>query len=134
MQIKRKKLWCILAIMMIFLSGMYFEESKVDSYFPRTAAETTSHIFPVKLVITDEQMCTNQMLGIRSNIVASQLVIRLMNQKGDAKISFDYLCESSFSKKEGTYYASLEGRNLFQEAESNLIIKYIQNSDGKKRI
>ena len=101
--------------MMIFLSGMYFEESKVDSYFPRTAAETTSHIFPVKMVIADEQMCTNQMLGIRSNIVASQLVIRLMNQ-------------------EGTYYASLEGRNLFQEAESNLIIKYIQNSDGKKRI
>lgn len=134
MQIKRKKLWCILAIMMIFLSGMYFEESKVDSYFPCTAAETTSHIFPVKLVIADEQMCTNQMLGIRSNIVASQLVIRLMNQKGDAKLSFDYLCESSFSKKEGNYYASLEGRNLFQEAESNLIIKYIQNSDGKKRI
>ena len=134
MQIKRKKLWCILAIMMIFLSGMYFEESKVDSYFPRTAAETTSHIFPVKLVIADEQMCTNQMFGIRSNIVASQLVIRLMNQKGDAKLSFDYLCESSFSKKEGNYYASLEGINLFQEAQSNLIIKYIQNSDGKKRI
>ena len=120
--------------MMIFLSGMYFEESKVDSYFPRTAAETTSHIFPVKMVIADEQMCTNQMLGIRSNIVASQLVIRLMNQKGDAKLSFDYLCESSFSKKEGNDYASLEGINLFQEEQSNLIIKYIQNSDGKKRI
>ena len=134
MQIKRKKLWCILAIMMIFLSGMYFEESKVDSYFPCTAAETTSHIFPVKMVIADEQMCTNQMLGIRSNIVASQLVIRLMNQKGDAKLSFDYLCESSFSKKEGNDYARLEGRNLFQEEQSNLIIKYIQNSDGKKRI
>lgn len=134
MQIKRKKLWCILAIMMIFLSGMYFEESKVDSYFPCTAAETTSHIFPVKMVIADEQMCTNQMLGIRSNIVASQLVIRLMNQKGDAKLSFDYLCESSFSKKEGNDYASLEGINLFQEEQSNLIIKYIQNSDGKKRI
>ena len=135
MQIKRKRLWCILTIMMIFISGMHFEEIKVDSSLLNTAAvETTSYIFPVNSVIADEQVCTPQMLGIHNNIVITQLVIRFIKQKGAAKISLDYLCEKFFFAKERNLYVSLKEVNLFKDEQSNLIIKYIQNSDGKKRI
>ena len=114
---------------------MHFEEIKVDSSLLNTAAvETTSYIFLVNSVIADEQVCTPQMLGIHNNIVITQLVIRFIKQKGAAKISLDYLCEKFFFAKERNLYVSLKEVNLFKDEQSNLVIKYIQNSDGKKRI
>ena len=137
MQIKRRKLWCLLISMFLLVSGMYFENSEIDSSFLRAATnEITSHISTANSTITTIQSCTNQMLGIHSYIEITQLTIRFANQRRDIKLrlSLDYIYQSFFSLKEGNSYESLEKVSLFRDTQSNLITKFIQKSDGKKQI
>ena len=98
MQIKRRKLWCLLISMFLLVSGMYFENSEIDSSFLRAATnEIPSHISTANSTITTIQSCTNQMLGIHSYIEITQLTIRFANQRRDIKLrlSLDYIYQNT---------------------------------------
>lgn len=132
---KKNKLICVLITLFVFISGMYFEDSKVDSVFGCTPTETTNYfISSVNTVISYAQACTTEMLGVRGNRELEQLTIRFANQRRDTKIFPDFLCQNNFSLNEGISYTSLEGMQLILKFQDELVKNFIHKSDGKKRI
>lgn len=120
MRAKRNNLLCMLIILLVSISGMYFEDIKVDSVFACTPAETSNtYISEMDSVITDAQACTTEMLGICKNVVTGQFTILFIN---------------IFSLNEENSYSSLEEVQLFFGSRDKLVANYIHKSDGKKRI
>ena len=135
MRAKRNKIFCILITLLVFISGMYFEDIKVDSVFASTSAETTnSYISAIGSVITDTQVCTTEILGVCGNMVTGQFTNRFVNQRRDTRVSPDFLCQNNFPLNEGKSYASIEVVQLISKNQDELIANYIHKSDGKKRI
>lgn len=135
MRAKRKNIFCILITLLVFISGMYFEDIKANSVFACTSTETTnSYILDMNSVIKDTQMCTTEMLGIRGNMVIEQFTIRFVNQRRATKLSLDFLCQNIFSLNEGKSYANFEEVSFISGSQDELVTKYIHKSDGKKRI
>lgn len=134
MRAKRNKIFYILITLLVFISGMYFEDIKIDSVFASTPTEmTNSYISDIGSVITDTQVCTTEMLGVRGNMMIGQFTIRF-NQRRDTRVSPDFLCQNIFSLNEGKSYASIEEVQLISKSQDELIANYIHKSDGKKRI
>ena len=135
MRAKRNKIFCILITLLVFISGMYFEDIKVDSVFASTPTETTNiYISDISHVITDTLVCTAEMLGVRGNMVTGQYTIRFANQKRDTRVSLEFLCRNIFSINQGESYGSFEEVQSISRSQDELVLKYIHKSDGKKRI
>ena len=135
MRAKRNKIFCILITLLVFISGMYFEDIKTDSVFASTLGETTnSYTSDIGSVTIDTQVCTTEMLAVCGNMVTGQFTIRFVNQRRDTGVSPDFLCQNIFSLNEGKSYASIEEVQLISKSQDELIANYIHKSDGKKRI
>lgn len=132
---KRNKIFCILITLLVFISGMYFEDIKADSVFASTPGETTNSYIPdIGSVTIDTQVCTTEMLAVCGNMVTGQFTIRFVNQRRDTRVSPDFLCQNIFSLNEGKSYASIEEVQLISKSQDELIANYVHKSDGKKRI
>lgn len=135
MRAKRNKIFCILITLLVFISGMYFEDIKADSVFASTPGETTnSYTSDIGSVTIDTQVCTTEMLAVCGNMVTGQFTIRFVNQRRDTRVSPDFLCQNIFFLNEGKSYASIEEVQLISKSQDELIANYIHKSDGKKRI
>ena len=135
MRAKRNNIFCILITLLVFISGMYFEDIKVDSIFASTPTETTNiYVSDISPVITDTLVCTAEMLGIRGNMVTGQYTIRFANQKRDTRVSLEFLCQNIFSLNQGESYGSFEEVQSISRSQDEFVVKYIHKFDGKKRI
>lgn len=135
MQYKRKNLFCMFMVLILFISGICFKDCSIDDFFAYTVSnETSSQLSNVEAVICDAQLCTTQMLGIRSDIVGGQQTLRYGTQGKSAKLLLDDLSEDIISKKTGNSFSFVGEVNLFYARQSNLVTVYIHKSDGKKRI
>lgn len=135
MRKKRNELLCVLITLFVFISGMYFEDLKVDSIFVCAATEASnSYMLSVDPVVTDTKACTTEMLGIRESTGLGQLTTRFSYQRGHTKLSLDYLCRTIFFLKEGKSYANCEKVQFVLKNQDDLVVNYIHKSDGKKRI
>lgn len=135
MQVKRKRLWCLVVAIMFWISGIYVQGNEVDfSFACTTTDEPISYISTNDTTITDIQACTAQTLDVYGRIEIRQLTMRLAKQKSVINYSRDFLCQSFFSLKEKNSYVTFEGINLLKDTQSILVTKYIHKSDGKKRV
>ena len=135
MRAKRNNIFCILITLLVFISGMYFEDIKVDSIFASTPTETTNiYVSDISPVITDTLVCTAEMLGVRGNMVTGQYTIRFANQKRDTRVSLEFLCQNIFSLNQGESYGSFEEVQSIFRSQDEFVVKYIHKFDGKKRI
>lgn len=135
MQCKNNKIVCIILAVIIFLSGMYFENKEVDSYFAHSSADKiNSCIKSDNISIADSQVCTAELPSLRSSGGLQRLSGRSAYQKRDMKLPLDFLCFNSLSLQKGKFFVFSEitqSNNLCSEKH---VINYIQNSDGKKQI
>lgn len=132
MRSKRRNILCVLITLLVFVSGMYFENIKIDSDFAYIHAEKENTcILPVNCVLTDTQACTTEMLGIRGDI---SMVRAVANLRRDVEISGDFLCQNLFSLQEKKSEMSFEKSVIRTDTREKLVVNYIHKSDGKKEI
>lgn len=135
MQYKRKNLFCMFMVMILFISGICFKDCSIDDLWAYPVSdETSSQISNVEAMFSDVQLCTTQMLGIRSDIVGRQQTFRYGTQGKTAKLLLDELSEDIISKKTGNSFSFVGEVPQFYVGQSNLVTVYIHKSDGKKRI
>ena len=134
--LKRYKIICIILAVIVSLSGMCFgnndEADSLFAYIPFEKAD--SYIETVPATIADAQVCTLEMLGVRSISAMQQLAGRYICQKREFKRSLDFLCLNSLSLREEKFFKSSERTHIYSKCLDELVANYIHNSDGKKRI
>lgn len=123
---KRKITGMILIVFMLF--GMCFENIKADSYFVCTPIENTnSYLMSADAVLTETQLCTNGMLGVRINAGMKQLTSRFISQSY-------FIYSDIFSLKEGKFSTGSRTIQSDYHCQGGLVTSFIHKSDGKKRI
>lgn len=131
----RNKFICMLMILFVFVSGMYFEEFRIDSDFSYAHADIADICyFSEKPVVVDTQVCTTAMLGIRGNAGLGRMERSFVSQRRGTRTSTDFLCQSLFSLNTGKSYINFENTQWISGTLENLVAEYIHKSDGKKRI
>ncbi|MGN0480906.1 MAG: hypothetical protein ACI4EV_04985 [Lachnospiraceae bacterium] len=132
---RTNKLICVLITLLVFISGMCFENIKVDSVLERATVRTAdAYILPVDAVMTDTTACTTEMLGIGSHTALTQLSVGFATTRVGARLIQYLLGQNIFSLCEGKSYTSFEAIRVISENQHKLVVNYIHKSDGKKRI
>ncbi len=132
---KKQRCICVLIAYFVLVSGMYFENIKVDSAFVCAPTETTNaYVFSLDTGHTATEACTTEMLGVRQGAGFQEFSARFANQRKDTKIASDDRGQSIIALKNGVSYAILEKIEQISEFQEKLVTNYIHKSDGKKRI
>ncbi|MDO5541284.1 MAG: hypothetical protein Q4F83_14675 [Eubacteriales bacterium] len=78
--------------------------------------------------------CTSEMLGVCNDAGIRQLAGRFVSQKREAKTSSDILYSNFFSLEDGKFSTGSEVFQFYNHYRNELVVYYIHESDGKKRI
>lgn len=127
------KIFCFVLAVFLSVSGMCFEKIKTDSLFAYVSMEeTSSYLLPCYAKISEDKVCTTEMLSSQ-NFVELQQLSQYASQKREMKISLDLLCFDILSLAEGKFASGSETIQSFRPNPSRLVTTYIHQSDGKKR-
>ncbi|MDE5908825.1 MAG: hypothetical protein K2H52_08845 [Lachnospiraceae bacterium] len=124
----------ILALSMLF-SGMCFENVKADSSleYPSMQVQGTDAILH-SAGISCEEACTTEMLCIRGISGIRQYVSRNTHARKDAKAVLEYLWEDSHLHFYSDFLTAAGSVLSFKSCPGAVVLNYIHNKDGKKRI
>ena len=135
MNSKKRKSICFILVILVFLSGMCFDEVKITSYIlDATMNEANSYVMSDKITVMEAEVCTTEMLGVRNCVNIRQLARHNMNQKKESRIVFVFLCSNIFAISRGKCPAEFETTGFFKGVQEKNVLNYIHKSDGKKRI
>lgn len=133
MRMKKSRMICIILSILMFFSGMCFEDIKTDALSAcAPVLETNACMAALDAAEMDVTFCTRELLGIQNVIGIRQLKSRYISQKKEAKISFDFLCSDVFSLYEGKFFTSSETIQIQNRCLNELVTNYIHKTDGKK--
>lgn len=134
MRIKSSKTICFFLAVLALLSGIYFENIKMDSSFVCAPAGVNASRFLAYPIINDAKACTTEMLEVHSSIGLQQLAGRYISQKREIKAPLDFLCSGFFSLLEERFFTGSKLVRFFHQKPHGLVTSYIHRSDGKKRV
>lgn len=124
----------ILAFAML-LSGMCFECTKADSFLEYTFAQgPEAYIASGGAAISDEEICTTEMLGIRSVFNVRQFVNRNLCTRRNVRASLVLLGTDAGLHIYSNFFTSAGIVWCPRLCLQTVILNYIHNKDGKKRI
>lgn len=130
---KRRMIGLILAII-LFLSGVCFEQLKMDSFLVNSSVESeTSSIRSCQTVLCDANVYSTDILR-DCNRIRLQQSGRCTCPKRELRNSLNLLHLNNSFWTAGNYFASLVLIQSFDQKPSELVTQYIHKSDGKKRI
>lgn len=134
-RLKERKMVCILLAMIVFLSGIFLENAQVDNLSSRAPMEaTTSCIQSANAIIVDTQLCTTEMLDMRSVCGIQQLAGQRISPKGGLRNPLSFLCLGIFQFFIGRFLTGSGITDIHSLYLNEPVINYIHRSDGKKRI
>lgn len=135
LRLKKDKIVYIILVLILFLSGVCFENNKADSKFLCSPVECSdSNIKSDIFTNLDIQVCTAEMLGAGRISSVQQFSCSHICKNRELKIFPDYLLLSYLSITEGKFFTSSEITQVYSKCLDELIMNYIHKSDGKKRI
>lgn len=135
MGFRKCRAWCVIFAVILALSGMYFEKNEVHSSLACPSVEkNNSYIKSAHTTITDAQVCTTEMLGVQYTGRVQQLTARLIRPGKTLITLHNFLYSDYLSLPEGKFFTSLEITQIYCGCLDELVINYIHNLDGKKRI
>lgn len=134
MRLKKQSI-CLLLAVLIFLSGMWFENDRADSFAECVSTGVcSSDILSADDTVSRAQLCTEEMLSVRINVGLLQLAGRFAFQTRRARLLVNFLYLDPLSTAEGKFFPSSEETHFFSQCPDELVVNYIHLSDGKKRI
>lgn len=135
MRTKRNKLICFILTILVLLLGIYFESIKTDSLFVYAPVEGTDvQTLSYGAVLREADFCTTEMLGVRNYGGIQQLTSCYLNQEKVARVSLNFLCSDVFSMLGEKFFTGSEVMRFHSQYQEELVVHYIEKSDGKKRI
>ncbi len=135
MRIRNRKILCFLLAMLVLLFGTRCEKSRLETLFACAPAENADSLIRVAdAAISDTQLCTTEMLGVRSHTGIRQLSSRFVSIRGEARLSLFCLCSAILSLDEGKFFTNSALLQSEHPRQEELVPRYIHRSDGKKRI
>ena len=124
-----------LLFMTVIFTGMCFEDVRTDSSFAYVkTGKIPSQMVAVGTVIDNEQVCTTRMLQLQGRTVIRRLTDSFVQQKNEAKTTFEMLCPNIYAKEQGK---DSPGDWIFLADSVNSdewIALFEHKADGKKRI
>lgn len=135
MHIKKQRLLCFVLIILVFISGMCFENIKTEVSAECVSTENVnSYIMPRDVTMVDAEHCTTEMMGIRNGAGIRRLTNGYPGHKRESRTFLEFLYSNIFSLSEGKIPTRFEIIYFLNQNQEELVLKYIHKSDGKKRI
>ena len=135
MYIKNCKSVCLILAIFVFLSGICFGNDITESmFFCVPIEETNEGVDFTNTLFSNGNQSTDVVPDNRVSIRTQQVNNQIMASKKSYKLSFVFLCADVFSMTSGKFFATSEMMQLSKLHQEEVIVHYIQNSDGKKRI
>lgn len=134
MRTGKRRMICLILSVILFLSGVCFEQLKTDSFLVNSSAESeTSSIRSCQTVLSDADVYNVNILR-DCNRIKLQQSGRCTCPKREIRNSLSLLHFSNSLWIAGNNLASLVLIQSFDQKPSELVTQYIHKSDGKKRI
>lgn len=132
---RKEQYRCLILAILVFLSGMWCENSMTGFRAENAAADAdNAYILSAGDAVGEAQLCTEEMLNVRTHAGLLQLAGRLIHQSGKARPAFAFLCSDTLSLAEGKFYTGSEEISFSGQCPEELVVTYMHQSDGKKRI
>lgn len=131
---KRGKEICLILTIIMILSGIYGECFKIDSLFEYQYTEEADAIAARDTNVTESKLCTTEMIQ-GSNVYYEQRVAnKYEGQRKELKLSHDMVCANIYLAEPGKSVVVFETMYWNYECVEELMISYVHEADGKKRV
>ena len=132
---KCRKLLCIILAIAIVFSGIYFESIKINSTIFNTSEQASVPcIYSNNAKIISGEVCTSEKLGISDRFYSGQLMGRQISSRRESKLAVNTLWVDSSLQLLTNYFLDATGLQSPKSYSRAVLVTYIHNSDGKKRI
>ncbi len=132
---RKKQILCLMLTVLVFLSGIWCENSITDFQAENVSVGADiSHTLWEDDAVTETQLCMEEMLGVRIHAGLLQLTGRLTHLARKTRVTFDFLYSDISDASERKFFAGSEEIYFSCQCPEELVVNYIHQSDGKKRI
>lgn len=132
---KRSKRIGVFTILFLFILGLYFDPAKDESCIQYALLKTSeSDISPVAPVFTGVQACTEEIQKIGRDKGTEQIIPRFISIKRDNGKTADLHFHNRILLYEGNLCPVFETVPFPSENLKEIVMNFIHESDGKKRI
>ena len=142
--LEKSRRWiCKFIVLFLFISGMCFEEVKADSIFLYTMiasqaqnkAEVVAAQEDDKLAVYRErELEVTEMIVARSSTNTQQLIASISSAKKSLKLSVAIIYVTALRLLLSNSYVMAYVMQLPERVCKTIVVNYIHNTDGKKRI
>ncbi len=124
----------VLTILVLY-SGVSIENVSAD-YAPviTSVNKINSYTASADTKLSDMHFCTAKLLISIDHTETPQFLTRGSNKKRETKWSLDFLCSHSLSFQQEDHSVSSEPVEILLQGPDEIVILYIHEADGKKRI
>lgn len=140
---KRKQLICKFIVLFLFITGMCFEEVKADSAFvcamltndTKNAANTETMQNGEKLAVyMEKEIEVTETIVARSTTNTQQFMTSISNGKRTLKLSVAIIYVAALWMLLSNSYTRYYITQLPERVCKTIVVNYIHNTDGKKRV
>ena len=133
---KNKQWICNLIALIILLTGVCVDNVNADSYFayPQMVTFTVAGAESVTAdaVLTEVQVEAAELLCAHNPVISGRIAAIISGAKRTIKLSMVYLCVTVFILLLSNFYTAEQVTEFTHLNESTAVIRYIQDTDGKK--
>lgn len=134
MGIKKRKMLCIIAAVIMFVSGICLESTRANALFVYPSVQTAGgSITSINGTGMEEHLCTSEMLGVRMDAGLCQRINKLGTQKRGIGNAPYMMCQDMFSAGKECRFTYTLVFPFYYPSQDIFVINYIHQSDGKKR-
>lgn len=133
--LEKEKRWiCKFIVLSILISGMCFENVKADSIFVYTTdSSSDSYLCSSEDTILAQEVCTTEMLGVRTASSMQQLANRVTNNKRELRFLLVFMCVVAVLQLFSNFYTTVDILQFSKRQSKTVVLNYIHNMDGKKK-
>ena len=141
---KRKQLICKFIVLFLFITGMCFEEVKADSIFVCTIV--ANQTMKDKAEVESEQNKKNvafyredeievtEIIAARTTTNTQQIIASISNAKKSLKLSVAIIYVTALGLLLSNSFIMSYVTQLPERVSKTIVVNYIHNTDGKKRV
>lgn len=132
---KKNRYIFFMIVLFVFISEIHVNDMNLESVFTCLATESETSCFiddiTIKISAGDS---AEKVLSICGNMKTGQFVVQMSGQRRDMKESLYFVYQKLLFCDEENSYIAQDMIKEMSDGRNAIIVKYINKSDGKKRI
>ena len=140
---KRKQWICKFIVLFLFITGMCFEEVKADSSFVCTIlasqAKDAANVESMQTekefaVYMEKELEVTEIIAARTTTNTQQIIASISNAKKSLKLSVAIIYVTALGLLLSNSFITSYVTQLLERVCKTIVVNYIHNTDGKKRV